>query len=628
MNLQEWRRIGFQLAADLQTLGLEARRLGLADLEAEAQALRARVEDRRFTVAVVGDFRRGKSTFLNALIGRAVLPSDIAPTTATVNRITYGVRPSAELRFRDGRPPESIPIEALAEHVTKLTDTAAGRAAAIREAVVTCPVRFCRNDVDLLDTPGLGDEATMTEVTLRQLPMVDAAILVIMADSPFSETEAEFLDRLYAEGVTELLFVVSALDRIRRPADRVRVLDNIRERIAKRIESIAARLHTPGSPEHVAFLQRRGEPRVFGVSALLALEGREIEGPDGAALVESSGMPVFEAALERFLTSADEVGLKRRLEQAGALCRTYLDAPAPAQAVDTVGPELERLSALLEALSGALERSDGKSRDAAARVAVALEAPVGQLDPKVRQQLANLLQRCDVTPAWPAAYAGFTVQVTQQMVEVIRACARDLGPEVEQRLSGAHAEDEALPEAARYLMRHVADQLSALGHTLSTSESSRPTTIEPVFDLDGFVAAVTPDAGLLYSALNDAAVSAALTQVSKRSAFEAFMALDFGGVQARWVAEVGPRVAAVLDSWWGAHKPVDAMRERVESWRRARRALLEPVQLEIRAMQAELVACRERASAARDRLRHERTAGAQTVEELRGRMAKAAANLV
>mgnify|MGYP003337354143 FL=1 len=329
MNLQEWRKLSFQLSADLQTLHIEARRHGLAALAEEAAALRARVEDRRFTVAVVGDFRRGKSTFINALLGRSILPSDVAPTTATVNRVVYGSKPSAELRFWDDRPSEHIPIEALAAHVTKLSADSLARSAAIREAVVTWPVRFCRNDVDILDTPGLGDEATMTAVTMRQLPSADAAILVIMADSPFSETEGEFLDRLYAEGVNELLFVVSAIDRIRRPPDRERVLASIRDRIAARVRRAADARFAPGSPEHAAFLARRGSPRVFGVSALTALEARESDDVNAAPAIEGSGMPAFEHALEEFLTGADEVGLRRRLEQAEALCRQFAPREAP-----------------------------------------------------------------------------------------------------------------------------------------------------------------------------------------------------------------------------------------------------------------------------------------------------------
>lgn len=400
MTLTEWRKLSFQLAADLQTLRREADRCGLATLADEAATLRARVEERRFTVAVVGDFRRGKSTFINALLGRAVLPSDVAPTTATVNRVTWGTRPAAELRFHDGRPPETIPIESLAEHVTKLTEGAEARAAMIREAVVTWPVRFCRNDVDILDTPGLGDEATMTAVTMRQLPHVDAAILVVMADSPFSETEGEFLDRLYAEGVTELLFVVSALDRIRRQVDRERVIVSIRDRIATRVRLIADARFQPGSHEHADFMTRRGKPRVFGVSALAALEARAVEGAENVDTIEASGMPAFEDALESFLTQADEVALRRRFEQADALCRQFTATEAGA-GDGTVERELARTTALIHALELVVEDHRRRIGDGYARAVAGTADLVEGFGPRARQLIASEIQQVNVGEYYP-----------------------------------------------------------------------------------------------------------------------------------------------------------------------------------------------------------------------------------
>lgn len=65
-----------------------------------------RIKTRRFRVAVVGEFKRGKSSFINALLGQAVLPVDASPTTATINRITYGAVPRAYLCYKDGSTQE------------------------------------------------------------------------------------------------------------------------------------------------------------------------------------------------------------------------------------------------------------------------------------------------------------------------------------------------------------------------------------------------------------------------------------------------------------------------------------------------------------------------------------------
>ena len=81
----------------------------LYDTLEEAKAL---IRTRGYRVAVMGEFKRGKSTLLNALLGAPVLPADATPTTAAVSRITYGQKERAVLFFRDGSS-EEIPFDGL-----------------------------------------------------------------------------------------------------------------------------------------------------------------------------------------------------------------------------------------------------------------------------------------------------------------------------------------------------------------------------------------------------------------------------------------------------------------------------------------------------------------------------------
>lgn len=631
MTLTEWRKLSFQLAADLQTLRREALRSGHDTLAEDAAALRARVEERRFTVAVVGDFRRGKSTFLNALLGRAILPSDVAPTTATVNRVTWGTRPGAELRFHDGRPAQAIPIGELAEHVTKLTGDAAARAAEIREAVVTWPVSFCRNDVDLLDTPGLGDEATMTAVTLRQLPHVDAAILVVMADSPFSETEGEFLDRLYAEGVTELLFVVSALDRIRRPADRERVVASIRDRIATRIRRIADTRFPTGGADHAAFLARRGDPRVFGVSALTALEARQAESAETADAVEASGMPAFEAALERFLTGADEVALRRRFEQAEALGRQFA-APEAATPDASAEAELVRLAALVHALEGVVDDHRRRVGDAYARTVATMSEVIERFGPRARQVVAHDLQTISVAPHFPARYGAFLDELAGRLSESIRGVARLFGPEIERRLleetGEQEAEEKRILAAVAYVLDYVETTLRGLGHGLPGPLWLAPDADPvPTFDTEGLAAALAPPPAALRAAMDDLAIEATLHQLTRRSALDALLAFDFAGVQGRWAALQLPRVVGVCEAWWARYPAAAVVRERLDHVARRRLARLDPVSRALRSVLAEIVACRERSAMGRERRAHDHAASLRTARELADGFHAAAARL-
>lgn len=251
-----------------------------------------------FSVAVIGEFKRGKSTLINALLEQDVLPTDAMPATATLNRVTYSLTPFARIEYRDGST-EDVEIGKLAEYVTKLTEESEQRAATVKMATVYYPTNYCKNNVDIIDTPGLNDDATMAEVTLSVLPEIDAALFVIMAQSPFSEYERDFLEnKLMSSDLGRILFVVTGIDRLDEE-DVDRVLDSIRERINRYVIDKAKKLYGEDSPEFEVYRQKLGTPKVFGLSAKQALKGK-LRGDN--ALLEVSRFPAFEQELERFLT--------------------------------------------------------------------------------------------------------------------------------------------------------------------------------------------------------------------------------------------------------------------------------------------------------------------------------------
>ncbi|MEQ1567428.1 MAG: dynamin family protein [Myxococcota bacterium] len=303
-SIEDHRRTIAVAIDDLRAISELAGRLGLEAVVRRTADVLRRVESDVFRIAVVGEFKRGKSTLINALMGREILPADVLPCSATVNRVTYGLTPSVTLVFRPTEPggeprEEVIGIDELSAYVTKLTPESEKRAADIQEAIVRYPVPFCRDKAEIIDTPGLNDDEAMTAVTLGVLPSVDAALLVILAQSPFSSYEADFLNRLLTNDLGRVLFVVNRLDEIRRPADRQRILQVVTDRIRKAIEARAAELYGDGTDEARAFLARVGEPKVFGVSGGLALDAR-IAGDE--QMLAESGFPVFERALEGVLT--------------------------------------------------------------------------------------------------------------------------------------------------------------------------------------------------------------------------------------------------------------------------------------------------------------------------------------
>ena len=248
--------------------------LGLSEeiaLVNTAESIRETLEktaEEHFEVAIVGEFKRGKSTLINAMLGQEVLPADVLPATATLNRVTYSEEPYVQVEYKNGKS-ERVDINKLEDYVTKLTAESEERAETVKEATVYYDTEFCKNNVDIIDTPGLNDDDQMTNVTLSILPKIDAAVFVISANSPFSQ------------------------------ADENKIVETVRGRIGKYVMEKAKKVMGEDSREFAVYKRKIGTPRVIGVYAKQALNAKETG--DKEAL-EKSNFPEFEKALETMLT--------------------------------------------------------------------------------------------------------------------------------------------------------------------------------------------------------------------------------------------------------------------------------------------------------------------------------------
>lgn len=296
-SYSNYRQIEFHIVNQLGDLRRYAHNLGEAELETKADKAIRRIQNHSFSLAVVGEFKRGKSTFINALLGKEILPADVLPTSATLNRVAYGLEPAVEIAMKNGERIQ-VEVEQLKNYVTKLTPEAQETAASVQEAIVYYPIPFCKNNVNIIDTPGLNDEAAMTEVTLSVLPRIDAAIFVIMPTAPFAGSEGAFLNRLLEHEIGKVIFVVTAIDRIRRRNERKRVLENIEQRIQQAVAEYAAEQFGENSQAYQTFVQRLGKPRVYGLSGYDALVAKETK---DETLLADSGFLDFEQSLESFL---------------------------------------------------------------------------------------------------------------------------------------------------------------------------------------------------------------------------------------------------------------------------------------------------------------------------------------
>jgi len=179
-------------------------------------AARTRVAEDRFNLVVLGEFKRGKSTLINALLGRAVLPTGVIPLTSVVTAISAGNRDRLVIRYGDGRE-EERPLTEIADYVTEGRNP--GNHLSVELARVELEHELLRDGLELVDTPGVGSiHGHNTAVARDFLPRVDAAICVLDAGQPLSQAEREWLLEV-ARRVPRLLIVINKIDHLG-PADR------------------------------------------------------------------------------------------------------------------------------------------------------------------------------------------------------------------------------------------------------------------------------------------------------------------------------------------------------------------------------------------------------------------------
>ena len=285
----------------LASLGEE---LGAPNIADDGRALAARVSEGRFYLACIGQFKRGKSTLINALIGEPVLPVGFIPVTAVPTVIRFGAHPRARVQARDGSWQE-IAVSDLNQYVSEEHNPE--NAKGVTGVEVFVPSALLSTGMCLVDTPGLGSVFTgNTAATQAFIPHIDAALVVVGADPPLAGEELALVEAVGRQ-VQNLILVLNKADRTT-DAEREAAVGFTEKVLEKRLKRSAGPVFEVSAADQ---LENRGPERDWG-KLVAALEH----------LVQGSGRQLIQEACDR--------GVQRLSEQLLAIIteeREALDRP-------------------------------------------------------------------------------------------------------------------------------------------------------------------------------------------------------------------------------------------------------------------------------------------------------------
>lgn len=189
------RKTTAELVRDIVRLGVEASAAyQRPDLEERLRGARERVSRTEIVICVAGEFKQGKSSLINALIGEVVSPVDDDLATSSLLSLRHGApaRVTVRRKGEGGVITEEIERAQLREYASERGNPDNERQVELVE--VTLPNAFLERGIVLVDTPGAGSlSGGYANATLAFLPMADGLIFVTDASAELSAPEIEYL---------------------------------------------------------------------------------------------------------------------------------------------------------------------------------------------------------------------------------------------------------------------------------------------------------------------------------------------------------------------------------------------------------------------------------------------------
>ena len=272
--LEAYKQIRQELIVCIDGLSSVSLSRGDDKIHQNLQEISEKLAANYFHLVVLGQFKRGKSTFINSLLGEKVLPTSVVPLTSTVTLIKHGERETIEVHFTNGQR-QTISRPQLSDYVTERGNPANEKK--VKHVEVSYPSDYLKDGVFIIDTPGVGSTfENNTEMTYNYLPSVDAALFLLAVDPPISQSEITLLKDV-KQYVEKIFFIQNKIDYMSEEESQESMLFS-KQVIEEALGSDNIRIHP--------------------LSAKLALEGKQT---NSKRRLKESRLPKFDQVLGDFL---------------------------------------------------------------------------------------------------------------------------------------------------------------------------------------------------------------------------------------------------------------------------------------------------------------------------------------
>lgn len=334
-----------------------------------------------YNIVVLGEFKRGKSTFINALLGKALLPMDVLPETAVINEIQYGEQATVLVEYRDGRMEKGRPdYDYLKQFSARQNNTNIENIKCIR---IKYPVGFLRNNITLVDTPGVSDLSEQrAEITYSYIPKANAVVFLLDATSPLKATEYSFIkEKMIPLGVSNIMFIANRYDFVDEDEE-PDYLPELEQRL----------LNTFGINTEEAMLQ---DITLYPLSATMALQGKETGNQE---LVVFSGIDEIRQKLHEMLVSGniEQEKLDSYRKRFGFIAKRLvkdLDSEKKLYLLDKQELEkvAEKLSVMISEAEGHKKSIAGYTEEAREQIIAMTDKSIAHFQKKLAEDVSDML---------------------------------------------------------------------------------------------------------------------------------------------------------------------------------------------------------------------------------------------